>query len=346
MSRKLFAVTFFLIAAVLLLAACGGKQPTAPAQPPPAATEAPAQEAPAQEAPTQPAAASVCGNFKAGSVEFQSNPFYDDLFKGLEEATNAAGGQILRSVSGGDLKKELAAVENFISQDVDVLFISMTDPVGSIEAVRKANDAGIPVIAVALGPDPDQDVDIVTFISSNDYSAASEVAEYILKQINYEGDVVLADGPQVSVVLQRMKAYKDVIAKYPNVHLAGQAMKEEVTIPANATLIENLLTAAPDAKAVLVYAGYGIPAAATVLPNLGKENVWVGEIDGIPEEIELLASGAVKGATAQQQPYMFGKQAVDIWVKYCQDPTRTDIPAFTEVPTLLITNENAKDFMP
>ena len=99
-----------------------------------------------------------------------------------------------------------------------------------------------------------------------------------------------------------MKAYKDVIAKYLDVKIAGQAMKEEVTIPANATMIENLLTAAPNAVAVFDYAGYGIPAAATVLPNLGREDVWVGEIDGIPEEIELLASGAVKGATAQQQP--------------------------------------------
>jgi len=122
-------------------------------------------------------------------------------------------------------------------------------------------------------------------------------------------------------------------------------MKEEVTIPANATMIENLLTAAPETKAILVYAGYGIPAAATVLPNLGKTDVYVGEIDGIPEEIELLASGAVLGATAQQQPYLFGKTAVDAWMKFCEDPDRTDIPEFTEVPTLLITNENAKDFL-
>ena len=92
------------------------------------------------------------------------------------------------------------------------------------------------------------------------------------------------------------------------------------------------------------YAGYGIPAAATVLPNLNKQDVYVGEIDGLPEEIDLLASGAVKGATAQQQPELFGKQAVETWLKYCVDPTRTDIPPLTVVPTLLITNENAKDF--
>jgi len=290
-------------------------------------------------------AVDACKTYKAGSVEFQSNPFYDELYKGLKESTDATGGELLRSVSGGDLKKELAAVEDFIAQDIDVLFISATDPVGSMEAVRKANEAGVPVIFVALGPADDQEVEYVTFIASNDYSAATEVAEYILKQIDFKGDVVLVDGPQVSVVLQRMKAFKDVIAKYPDVRLAGQAMKEEVTIPANATMIENLLTAAPETKAILVYAGYGIPAAATVLPNLGKTDVYVGEIDGIPEEIELLASGAVLGATAQQQPYLFGKTAVDAWMKFCEDPDRTDIPEFTEVPTLLITNENAKDFL-
>jgi ribose transport system substrate-binding protein len=339
---KFFGLLSILVLVSMILASCApAAAPTeAPAAP---ATEAPA--APATEAPAAPAAA-VCPPFKAGSVEFQSNPFYDSLYKGLKESTDASGGTLLRSVSGGDLKKELASVEDFLAQNIDVLFISATDPVGSMEAVRKANEAGVPVFFVALGPADGQDVKYVTFIRSNDYNAASEVAEYILKQIDYKGDVVLADGPQVSVVLERMKAYKDVIAKYPDVKIAGTAMKEEVTIPANATMIENLLTAAPNAKAVFDYAGYGIPAAATVLPNLGKQDVYVGEIDGLPEEIALLASGDVKGATAQQQPELFGKMAVEAWLKYCVDPNRTDILPLTEVPTLLITSENAKDYLP
>ena len=337
---KFYGLLSILVLASMVLASCApAAAPTeAPAAPP---TEAPA--APPAEAPAAPATV-VCPPFKAGSVEFQSNPFYDLLYKGLKESTDASGGTLLRAVSGGDLKKELASVEDFLAQNIDVLFISATDPVGSMEAVRKANEAGVPVIFVALGPAEGQDIDYVTFIRSNDYNAASEVAEYILKQIDYKGDVVLADGPQVSVVLERMKAFKDVIAKYPDVKIAGEAMKEEVTIPANATMIENLLTAAPNAKAVFDYAGYGIPAAATVLPNLGREDVWVGEIDGLPEEIALLASGAVKGATAQQQPELFGKTAVEAWLKYCVDPTRTDILPLTEVPTLLITSENAKDY--
>jgi len=297
-------------------------------------TAAPETTAAATEAEAQP--------FKAGSVEFLSNVFYDAIYEGLKEGVDAAGGELLRSASDGDLKKELAGVENFITQKVDVIFISCVDTVGSAEAVRKANDAGIPVIAVASEP---QGVEVVTYIKSNDYKASSEVAEYILKQIEYKGDVILVDGPQLQIVIDRMNAYKDTCAKYPDVNIAGQAMDEEVSITANARMIENLMQKAPDTKAIFVYAGYGIPAAATVLPNLGKTDVWVGEIDGIPEEIELLASGAVKGATAQQQPKMFGTLAVETWLKYREDATRTDIPDWTEVPTLLITNDNANDFM-
>ena len=298
-----------------------------------AETEAAETTAAATEAAAKP--------FKAGVVEFLSNVFYDVIYEGLKEGVDAAGGELLRSPSEGDLKKELAGVENFITQNVDVIFISCVDTVGSAEAVRKANDAGIPVIAVASEP---QGADVVTFIKSNDYKASSEVAEYILKQIDYKGDVILVDGPQLQIVIDRMNAYKDVCAKYPDIKIAGQAMDEEVSITANARMIENLMQKAPDTKAIFVYAGYGIPAAATVLPNLGKTDVWVGEIDGIPEEIELLASGAVKGATAQQQPKLFGTLAVETWLKYREDPTRTDIPEWTEVPTLLITNDNAKDF--
>ena len=340
MSKKV--LNLFLISVCFLIILAGCKPSNAITNTPETTEDVTVPET--TENTAVPETATGCGSFKAAYVEFQSNPFYDELYNGLNEAVDKAGGELLLQVSAGDLKKELAAVENFLSQDIDVLFISMTDPVGSMEAIRKANDAGVPVIAVALGPDASENADIVTFIRSNDYNAASEVAEYILEQIGYTGDVILVDGPQVSVVLDRMQAYKDVIAKYPDVHIAGQAMKEEVTISANATMIENLMTAAPDTVAIFDYAGYGIPAAATVLPNLGKEYVYVGEIDGIPEEIELLASGAVLGATAQQQPYLFGQQAVEVWLKYCQDPTRTDIPPVTEVPTLLITNDNAADY--
>ncbi len=172
---KFFSLLSILVLASMVLASCA-----------PAA-------APATEAPAAPATV-VCPPFKAGSVEFQSNPFYDLLYKGLKESTDASGGTLLRAVSGGDLKKELASVEDFLAQNIDVLFISATDPVGSMEAVRKANEAGVPVIFVALGPAEDQDIEYVTFIRSNDYNAASEVAEYILKQIDYKGDVVLRTG--------------------------------------------------------------------------------------------------------------------------------------------------------
>ena len=302
-----------------------------------AVTEAPATEAPATEA--------TAGPFKAGSVEFASTPFYDEIYRGLKYGCDAAGGELLRSVSAVDLKKELAAVENFILQEVDVIFISLIDPVASVTAVKKANDAGIPVVCVALVPAPDQDVDLVTYIKSNDPAAATEVAEYILKQIDYKGDVVLVDGAQSSVIIDRMVAYKAVIDKYPDVNLAGQAMKDEVSVSAMASVMENLLQAAPNTKAVLTYCGYGIPAAATVLSNLGKTDIWVGEIDGLPEEIEILANGGVKGATMMQQPYVFGTLAVEIWLKYREDPNRTDIPEWTEVSTKMITNDNAADFM-
>lgn len=343
--KSLFRFASLLLVLALILPACAPATPVAqpPTAPPAAATEAPA--APEAPAATEAPALAACPPYKAGYVEFQTNQFYDAISAGLKEGVDASGGELLIINSAGDLKKELAAVENFLAQDIDVLLISMTDPVGSMEAVRKANEAGVPVIVVALGPDPAEEADIVTFIRSNDYKGASEVAEYILEQIGHKGDVVLSDGPQVSVVIERMNAFKDVIAKYPDVNIAGHAMREEVTIPANAAMIENLLTAAPDAVAVFNYAGYGIPAAATVLPNLGREDVYVGAFDGIQEEIELLASGAVKGATVQQQPYEFGKAAVDAWLKYCVDPKRTDIPPLTEVPTVLITNANAKEFL-
>ena len=59
LKRKFFALLSMLVLASMILAGC------APAE------------------PDQPETAAACETFKAASVEFQSNIFYDDIYKGL-----------------------------------------------------------------------------------------------------------------------------------------------------------------------------------------------------------------------------------------------------------------------
>ena len=281
--------------------------------------------------------------FKAALVEVAANIFYDLIDSGVRDVVDANGGVLLRSISDFDLQKELALVEDYLLQDIDVMFLSVVDPVGSAEAIRKCNEAGVPVICLASEPSPDEDVDIITYTKSDDTEAALEVAEYILAQIDYSGDVLIIDGPQITCVLERVAGYKEVIDQYPDVNLVGHAIVDEHSVSGNIKLIENLLQAHPETKAIFTYCGYGIQAADVALKNLGREDIWVGEVDGIPEECELLANGNVKGATIGQQPYLFGVRAAEAYLTYMED-NNADIPLWTKVEHVLITAENASEW--
>ena len=341
MRKKLFLVVLVLMLSVALVLS-GCTQQTTDAQDDQQEQESSQEDS----ASTEPESGGTESNeplFKAALVEVAANIFYDLIDSGVRDVVEANGGELLRSVSDFDLQKELALVEDYLLQDIDVMFLSVVDPVGSAEAIRKCNEAGVPVICLASEPSPDADVDIITYTKSDDTEAALEVAEYILAQIDYSGDVLIIDGPQITCVLERVAGYKEVIDQYPDVNLAGHAIVDEHSVSGNIKLIENLLQAHPDTKAIFTYCGYGIQAADVALKNLGREDIWVGEVDGIPEECELLASGSVKGATIGQQPYLFGVRAAEAYLAYLED-NDADIPLWTKVEHVLITAENAAEW--
>jgi ribose transport system substrate-binding protein len=91
---------------------------------------------------------------------------------------------------------QLAIIENFISQGVDVIAVSPADTEAVKPAIRQANEAGIPVIMVNL-LEPQEDIEVASYIGFDNSEAASVSAYSVLDY--YGGPGVLGDGPKVEV---------------------------------------------------------------------------------------------------------------------------------------------------
>jgi ribose transport system substrate-binding protein len=91
---------------------------------------------------------------------------------------------------------QLAIIENFISQDVDVIAVSPADTEAVKPAIKRANEAGIPVIMVNL-LEPQKDIDVASYIGFDNSEAASVSAYAVLDY--YGGPGVLGSGPKVEV---------------------------------------------------------------------------------------------------------------------------------------------------
>src|SRR5207249_1733184 len=86
------------------------------------------------------------------------NPFFNTLAKGAEAKAKQINPRVkVTTVSADyDLNKQFTHVDNFIASGVDLILINAADPKAAAPAIRRAQRAGIIVIAVdvaALGAD-------------------------------------------------------------------------------------------------------------------------------------------------------------------------------------------------
>jgi ribose transport system substrate-binding protein len=91
---------------------------------------------------------------------------------------------------------QLAIIEDFISQQVDVIAISPADTEAVKPAIQQANEAGIPVIIVNL-LEPQDDIEVASYIGFDNSEAAAVSAYAVLDY--YGGPGVLGSGEKVDV---------------------------------------------------------------------------------------------------------------------------------------------------
>lgn len=334
------------------LAACGSTETPAAADSntsteTEAETETETPEAAETEPQEEAASQTEAGEAWTGGYACHSaNDFFDAIEYGLNEAAASSNGSIIRADSELATSSEIAIIENFISQKVDVIFLTPDDPSGSIEGVRLANEAGIPVVVISSELAED-DYEILCTIKSDDYTAASGAAEYAMEAIGKEGDVLILNGMQTSDVIDRINGYKDTIEKYENVSIANEVMVSENSVAACTTAIENMLQACPGAKAILCFNGFGIPAGYAAMQNLGIDtnSISVVDVDGLQAEADLLASGEMKLSCAYgQNTPEFGRRAVEEYLAYSKAPESYQMGELLELETIKITTENAADY--
>ena len=127
-----------------------------------------------------------------------------------------------------DLGKQVNQIDNFIAAGVDFILLNPGDPKAITPAIKKAQAAGIPVVAfdtAAEGAD--------AAITTDNVMAGSVSCQYIADKLKGKGDVVIENGPQVSSVIDRVNGCKQVLAKYPGIKILsddqdGKGSRDEI----------------------------------------------------------------------------------------------------------------------
>src|SRR5262249_3567975 len=149
---------------------------------------------------------------------------YAGFKRGLEDGARQFGFEYDLRDGKGDAATELANVQNFIADGVDLILLTpMSD--ASIPAIQQANDAGIPVIevnnTVRFGSN---DAEVVTYVGADDVEFGRLQAQ-LLDQV-YQGKPTkigyVIGIPGTSPQILRAKGFKDELAKHPEYQIVAE----------------------------------------------------------------------------------------------------------------------------
>ncbi len=321
--KKWYGLLLLLLVASLLIVGCGSSDTTEE------------EATPAQEAGETAADEQLTIAFSGFSL---TNEFWLTLSRAAEAKADELGVEFLNvTTEVQDAEAQKAAVDTAITQGVDAIIIGAADSRGWDDTLNKAEEAGIPVIAVDTAIDNPY---ISSLIQTDNLAAARLAGDYIVEQTGGEGTVLVMGG---SVGHQTGDARKQGVeeqALAAGLEVIGDYSDWNETVSAEVT--QNTLTANPDLKAVFVAFDPGAVAAMSVIKQKGLlDQITLVGFDGLPVGLKAIEAGEME-ATVRQDPERMGAEGIELALKVINGE---EVPEFTPIDGILITADNVADFL-
>jgi ribose transport system substrate-binding protein len=121
--------------------------------------------------------------------------------------------------ANGDANKEISSMQNLITQKPDAILLDPLGRAALAASVRRAMQAGIPVIVCGNGVEGKQ---YVTYVDVDLYAVGYSAADALAKRLHGKGNVVLFHGiPGVDAAETWKKSAEDALKKYPGIKIVG-----------------------------------------------------------------------------------------------------------------------------
>lgn len=215
------------------------------------------------------------------------NSFYVRMKEAGDVAAKDYGVKSTWQSAEGSLEKEVAIIENFINQGVSAILVDPLDKNALVPVIKKAIDAGIPVIT--MGNKVEADGNYSTLYP--DYENMAMVARAVGASLGGEGEIALLVGSRGNFVSDtREKGFVDTMAKeFPNIKIVGvEPTNWDAAKATNAA--QTWLTTYPDLKAIACISDSLCLAADSVASAMGTELIY-GGYDGDAEMKDLIDDG-------------------------------------------------------
>lgn len=243
------------------------------------------------------------------------NPFWATQAKGATEKAKELGVQITIIDLQVDAAKEISTWENLITSKVDGIMISCVDEKASMEYCKKAQAAGIKVMA-AVHPLKGADGSLSNDEFHYGYLAGVEAGKFIKEKLGGTAKFALLAADCTPFVIPRTDGIRDgILSQAPKAVCVGR--QDAFQTDKGMAVTESLLQAHPDLAVIGCLNDDGALGAYEAMAAAGKDPdmVCITGTDGIAQALAKIKEGSMFRASVSMAPYESGRQEMDILYK-------------------------------
>lgn len=276
-----------------------------------------------------------------------SAPAVKVFAQGIEDKAKELGVELVELDGEWNAQKQTDQLESLIAQDVDAIILNPVDSKSIIPAVKKAFDAGIPVVMGAMNIDPEGKDYVVSYVGADEIDVGRAAGELMKQALGDEGGkVVIVEGQAgTAPQMDRTKGFEEAIAG-SNIEIVGKLPGEFDKAKAMA-VTEDALTKYKDLKGIFAQDDTMCVGVVQAMKAMGKtgDDIKVVSFNGSKAGADMVKSGDIVG-TAVQPLVKEGSislqvavdaangKAVDAWYKDVIEPiTKENVDSYD--PSLL-----------
>ena len=241
-------------------------------------------------------------------VNDPSNPYWFTEGEVARQTAEELGYRANVSAHRGDTNEESRLIDTAITNRAAAIILDPANADGSIGAVRRAKDAGIPVFLV--NAEINETGLAEAQLVSNNAQGAALGAAYWVELMGEQGNYVeLFGAPSDNNAATRSNGYTTVIGQYPDLNQVGSEVANWDRTQGN-NRMQNLMQANPSIQGVISGNDEMALGAIAALKEAGRlDGVIVGGFDGNPDAIEAIRAGEM-AYTVLQPVAIFSEEAV------------------------------------
>jgi ribose transport system substrate-binding protein len=251
-----------------------------------------------------------------------------------------------------DPKAERDAVDQAVQKKATGILLAVTDPALLKDSIDKAVAAGVPVITIDSDAPSSKRL---FFIGTNNYQAGFTGGQRLAKELKDKGNVVVFSMPDQSNLQERLRGYKEALAKTPGIKITRVVDIQGDPRIAFDTATQIVGKERDKVDAFVCLEAQSGKEVAGVLNSYHVTGKVVIAMDTDQETLDWIQKGVI-AATIAQKPYTMafvGMQMLDMLYHHKPSSLDTDwskdsfapIPSFVDTGSGLIDKSNVDAFL-